>query len=226
LEAATLPLFIRKMDKYIISGYCRIKENWIETSREGRQYNTQFADFSDFMKSLYLSGGIDYPKFYKMDNLCKIALISSEYLVKETGLRGKYDAESIGIIIENRSASIDSDSRHAESFKDKRNYFPSPAIFVYTLPNIAVGEICIRNGIKGENALFIFDEFDADFVFDYINILLKTKKVESCLGGWIEYSQNGYESFLFLVEEENKLEQKEKTIPFTKEELKKVYFKN
>jgi hypothetical protein len=221
-----LPLFTGKMDKYLISGFCRIKENWIETSGEGKQYYTQSADFSDFMKSLYQRGGIDYPKFYKMDNLCKIALISSEYLLKETSFNGKYDGERVGIIIENKSASIDSDSKHAESFRDKKNYFPSPAIFVYTLPNIAVGEICIRNGIKGENALFVFDEFEADFALDYISLLLRTRRVESCLGGWIEYSRNGYESFLFLIEEENKLEQKRNTIPFTKEALKKIYFKN
>jgi hypothetical protein len=226
LEAVMLLSSIRKMDKYFISGFCRIKENWIETSGEGKQYYDQSVDFMEFIKSLYQKGEIDYPKFYKMDNLCKIALLSSEYLIRETGFRGKYNAEAAGIVIQNQSSSIESDSRHAESFRDKKSYFPSPAIFVYTLPNIAIGEICIRNGIKGENALFIFDKFEADFAFDYIELLLKTKRTESCLGGWIEYSQNGYESFLFLVEEENKLEQKKKTIPFTKDELKKIYFKN
>jgi hypothetical protein len=226
LEAVTLLSSIGKMDKYFISGFCRIKENWIETSGGGKQFYTQSADFSEFIKTLYQKAEIDYPKFYKMDNLCKIALISSEYLIKGTGFRGKYDAETVGIVLQNKSSSIDSDSRHAESFKDKKSYFPSPAIFVYTLPNIAIGEICIRNGIKGENALFIFDKFEADFAFDYIQLLLNTKRTGSCLGGWIEYSQNGYESFLFLVEEENKLEQKRETIPFTKDELKKIYYKN
>ena len=218
-------LFSGKMGNSFITAFSRLKNNWIETSLGGRITCNPTHSFTDLMKSLYVSAQLDYPKFYKMDNLCKLAFITSEYLLKDKELKGRYDGDDVGIVLENKSASIDTDSKHAESIKDKSNYFPSPSIFVYTLPNIAIGEICIKNGIKGENALFIFDKFNATFLEGYIKSLLIEEKILCCIGGWIEYSELGYESFMFLVEPENNVEQKDQTIPFNLEEISKLYNK-
>lgn len=221
--AATLLFYLRRMDKSFITGYNIIRKNYVETPNH--QIRGEGKEFSEFIKGLYQEYKIDYPKFYKMDNLCKLAFVASELLLKETDLKKRYSDEDLGIILCNGSSSIDSDSKHVESIIDKSNYFPSPSIFVYTLPNIAIGEICIRNSIKGENALFVFEEFNIEFSVNYIESLLRQKRINACIGGWIEYSEKGFDSFLFSVESESMLEPKQAAIPFSTEEIRKLYLK-
>ena len=91
----------------------------------------------------------DYPKYYKMDGLCRLGFIASELLLQaekaeETSI--KELQRSRGVVLFNRSSSISSDKKYLASIADKDNYFPSPSVFVYTLPNIVTGEIAIRNG--------------------------------------------------------------------------------
>jgi hypothetical protein len=86
----------------------------------------------------------------------------------------------------------------------------SPALFVYTLPNIVIGEICIRHHFKGENAFFIFERFNADFIVSYVSNLLDIQQLQVCICGWVELLGDEYKAVLFLVEKEKK----ENSIPF------------
>ena len=91
-----------------------------------------------------------YPKFHKMDRISKLAFLSGELLMKNVSFE-KYNPEDIAVIISNSSSTIETDKKFQASIAE----IPSPAIFVYTLPNIMVGEICIRHNLKGENLFFI-----------------------------------------------------------------------
>ena len=42
--------------------------------------------------------------------------------------------------------------RFQETIQHADSYYPSPALFVYTLPNIVTGEIAIRNKYYGETS--------------------------------------------------------------------------
>lgn len=97
---------------------------------------------------LYRSFVCDYPKFFKMDTLCRLGFIAAEILMKDE----KVDA----IILANRSASIKNDTDYLATISEG-NYYPSPALFVYTLPNIVTGEIAIRHHIQGETSFYILD---------------------------------------------------------------------
>ena len=139
--------------------------------------------------------------------------------MKNNPLTQKYASEDIAIVIANSASSLEIDTEHQRTISDKNNYFPSPSVFVYTLPNIMIGEIAIRNSIKGENSFFIFDKFDADFMSSYINSLMNSNKANCCITGWIEFYENKYEAFLYSVEkEEGHLK-----IEHTAQELKKLY---
>jgi hypothetical protein len=153
-----------------------------------------------FLRSVYRHYAIGYPKFFKMDNLSKLGFLSAEILLKgAAGLRD-FPQEAIGIILGNASSSWDSDEAHQESIRDRSRYFPSPSVFVYTLASIMAGEIAIRHKIKGENTLFVFDQFDPGFMVHYVSELFHSRRVACCLSGWIECQGDGYESFLFVVE--------------------------
>ncbi len=83
-----------------------------------------------------------------------------------------------------------------------------------------IGEICIRNGFKGENAFFVFDRFDANFIERYVTNLLDTEVLQVCICGWIELLENRHHAVLFLVE---KIANGINNNLFTVEYINKIY---
>ena len=150
-----------------------------------------------------------------MDNLCKLGWLASEVLLKGDFNADKYSPEEIGIILSNSNSSLDTDMKYAQSIHD----IPSPSVFVYTLPNILIGEICIRNQCKGETAFFLFDRFDASFIIQYVNNLMKNDILQVCICGWVDLVLNEYKAVLFLVEKDNN---NEKPI-FSKENVDNLF---
>ena len=151
----------------------------------------------EFLDSIYDHLSLSYPKYYKMDNLSKLGFLASEILLKSLDLKNKMP-EQTGVILMNANSSLDTDLKYFQSTKE----FPSPALFVYTLPNIMIGEICIRNGFKGENAFFISPDFDASFLTQYVNNLINNNILQSCICGWADLLKDDYEAFLMLVAKE------------------------
>jgi len=165
----------------------------------GKQLLKNISEGRDaFLKELYKILNCDYPKFYKMDDLSKLAFITSEALLKDKKL--PYDPDEIALVFSNASASLDTDIHYYDSVSDKANYFPSPAVFVYTLPNIMVGEICIRNKFTGENAFFISEKFDAKLLASYTENIFSSGKAKCVIAGWVEINDKDWESSLFLIE--------------------------
>lgn len=159
-------------------------------------FENKAADQTGFLLSAYNHLEIKYPKFYKMDNLCKLGMIASETLLKPGFVPSVYNPEDIGVVLSNASSSLDTDIKYFETV----NNIPSPSLFVYTLPNIVIGEICIRNGFKGENAFFVFNSFNANFMQQYVSNLLNTDILKVCICGWVELLADKYYTVLFLVE--------------------------
>ena len=83
--------------------------------------------------------------------------------------------------------------------KDRADYFPSPAVFVYTLPNIMVGEICIKYKIKGESVFFVNNQFNKKMLLEYSQDMIETGAAKICLMGWVDYTETDYHAVLYLV---------------------------
>lgn len=126
----------------------------------------------------------NYPKFYKMDGLSRLGFVASEILLNAE--KGETDKER-AIIFFNHSSSIASDRNYKESINDKDNYFPSPSIFVYTLPNIVTGEIAIRNHFHGETSFFILPDKDERMMEEILQASCRDDQSKSFLTGWIDY---------------------------------------
>ncbi len=204
-----------------ITTYCIICHNEIIIDDKCIYVKDNYSGFPDFIKSVYRNYKIGYAKFFKMDNLSKLGFITSELILKQGDFLSSYKNEEIGILISNSSSSLDTDIKYYNAVKDKSNYFPSPSVFVYTLPNIMIGEMCIRNKIRGESFFLISEKFDPDFIFNYINILFNTTEIQTCISGWVNYEEGNYESFLFLVEKENK--NIDRNINFAPENIRKIF---
>ena len=183
--------------EYYISSFCNIKNNTISLNGS-KVYSDDNNEFLEFIKAAYKSFETDYPKFFKMDGLSKLAFLAADVLLKSENLN-QDEENDIAVVFSNKASSIDTDRKHQKSIENKENYYPSPAIFVYTLPNICIGEISIKYKLFSENSFFIFENFNAQHLLDYANSLLATDKTEKVLCGWVELDADQYEAYLYLV---------------------------
>ncbi len=145
--------------------------------QEGKEHHS-------LLTTLYKQMIGNYPKFYKMDGLSRLGFVASEILLNAE--KGETDKER-AIIFFNHSSSIASDRNYKESINDKDNYFPSPSIFVYTLPNIVTGEIAIRNHFHGETSFFILPDKDERMMEEILQASCRDAQSKSFLTGWIDY---------------------------------------
>lgn len=153
-------------------------------------FNSSETDFAPFIREAYKNLGDNNMKFYKMDDLCKLGYVAAGYLLKETD----YQPEEIGIILANASSSLDTDCKHQTLISKEGDKVASPAVFVYTLPNVVLGEICIRHKIKGENTFFVCPHYEPDSLEDYARIVMAKGKLRTCIIGWCELMDGQYQA--------------------------------
>ena len=143
----------------------------------------------------------DYPKFYKMDMLSRLGFVASELLLaaeKTHIVQG--DSQTImqedsqshptadrAVILFNHSSTRCADKSYFETICDNDNFFPSPSLFVYTLPNIVTGEIAIRNQYHGETAFYILKERNEKLMAQIQQTAFMDADTESILTGWLDY---------------------------------------
>ena len=152
--------------------------------------NSPETDFAPFIREAYKHLGENNMKFYKMDNLCKLGYVAAGYLLKDTN----YRPEEIGIILANASSSLDTDCKHQAIINKEGDKAASPAVFVYTLPNVVLGEICIRHKIQGENTFFVCQQSDIASLEDYARIVMAKGKLRTCIIGWCELLDGHYQA--------------------------------
>jgi len=200
-------------EKKHITASCEIRDDVVYKNSKP-VFTNKDQDLSGFLESIYRNLEIKYPKFHKMDRLCGLGFLATEILLKGVFRKERYRPDEIAVVFANSSASLDTDIRYQESLKT----MASPALFVYTLPNIMIGEICIRNNFKGENAFFVFKQFDATFMEQYVSNLLDNGIARACICGWVEILREEYQVFLMLVEKE----QFSQSLLFTKKNIIKT----
>lgn len=199
---------------YILS-YCKIKNNTIFVDGDAIFSDKKADSFADFSKKAYKENKLSYPKFFKMDNLCKLAFLSAEFLAKQVG---KFD-KNTAIVLSNNASSLETDRSYQQTIQDDKSFYPSPAVFVYTLPNITIGEISIKHQLRSENVFFVSQEFNEELLFNYTSVLIANKKSNNVLCGWVNFDGESYNSFVYLVSTSGER-------LHTKEFIKELYLNN
>jgi hypothetical protein len=154
------------------------------------------ASSGDLIGAAYQYFELQYPKFYKMDPLSRLGWITAELLLGPGWDTTVYRPEDIAIVLSNANSSLDTDYRYNDTIRD----IPSPSVFVYTLPNIMIGEISIRHGIKGESAFFLSPSFDPVLLAGYAGLLLQQGIANVAIVGWVDLLGDDYKAALFLIE--------------------------
>lgn len=157
------------------------------------------------LNDVYRSKIGDYPKFFKMDALCKVGFVASELLLKaetdgEISQRKAHGTSIRAVLLFNRSGSLNADTKYQATIQEADNFFPSPAIFVYTLPNIVTGEIAIRNLYYGETNFIVLDCMDLHTIDEQIANVFQDSETESVLTGWVDcYDENHFEARMLII---------------------------
>lgn len=185
-----------------VSASCTIKNGQIIVNNRLVYENKEIISEEEWIKSAFKNLRLSYPKFYKMDNLAKLGFVTTQYLLKEQNLLEKYDKKKISLLFSNSVSSLDTDIKHQISINDPEKYYPSPAVFVYTLPNILLGEICIKEKIQGETLFFISEKNNRNFREMYLHILFETTDTEAVITGWVDCLGNEYNAEISFIEKE------------------------
>ena len=139
----------------------------------------------------------DYPKFYKMDILARLAFVATEKVLSNSPL--KEEDKKPAIILFNHSSSVVADRQFFDTIRDAENYFPSPSVFVYTLPNITAGEVAIRHHLCGETSFYILPERDEALMQQILEATLAQTNATSAISGWVDAeSETCYECELSM----------------------------
>lgn len=73
-------------------------------------------------------------------------------------------------------------------------------MFVYTLPNIMLGQVAIKHGLKGESTFFAFPDKSSNFIREYTASLIAEGRMDAVLWGWCEFDGGSYDCELTLTE--------------------------
>lgn len=180
------------MSNYILS-HTKIKHNGLWHNGNLISKNDETVNSIGLLEGSYKSLNLSYPKFFKMDALSKLGILCAEPILNDENVNDLFAKEKTAIILSNKNSSLQTDVAYAKTMAD----FPSPALFVYTLPNIVTGEIAIKHKITGENAFFIEPIFNAELLHNYAELLLQENDAALC--GWLNIDETSYEGFLYFV---------------------------
>ncbi len=150
------------------------------------QYSLPQSDepFGGVIRSEYKQLGVPNMKFFKMSDLCKALYIATENLLRDFDLT-VYEPTRRAIILANSVSSLEADAQHQQIVDRHLPEGASPAVFVYTLPNVAAGEVCIKHKFQGDNTFFVEDA-DSGLSEAYARRLIADDKADIAICGWCD----------------------------------------
>ncbi len=157
-------------------------------------FKGESSEIGPFLKSLYKHLDLKYGKYFKMDLLSKLGFLAAEILIDGVS-EITPETDEVALVFANASSSLNTDANYQESIAD----IPSPAVFVYTLPNIVIGEISIRHKFYGEHMFFIQKEYKKEELLKYTESLFTETNTRFAIVGWLEVNMNNeYNAQLML----------------------------
>ena len=153
--------------------------------------------FAEFIRGEFKSFGESNMKFYKMSDMSKALYVAVERLLAMENMR-EVEPTRRAIVLTNRTASMDADVIHQRILNQHLAEGASPAAFVYTLANVAAGEMCIRHKIQGDNTFFIDNE-DRGVEEDYARALIERGDADVVIAGWCDYLNENWKVNIKLL---------------------------
>jgi hypothetical protein len=170
--------------------HCKIEDGVAELNGNRIEYASHSG--ANWKKNLYKHLKLNYPKFFKMDDLSKLSLLCMELLKTSTN----FDEGELSMVFANKSASTFTDNKYVSSL-DKG--MPSPSLFVYTLPNVSVGELTIKHSFHGSSSFYITETL-SDLPIQELLQIEFNKGYKVVLIGWVEKSEEEDFGLFFMFD--------------------------
>ena len=158
-----------------------------------------FVPSAENVSALYRSLKMSYPKFFKMDLMSKASLLAAEQVLKNAGLSPDEPKPDMAIVLSNSTSSTCDDVEFQKTISPG-SFFPSPSLFVYTLPNVACAQIAIRNRIMGETSFYLHPFCSDDFILQTAEWAFTDPGCRRVLCGWTECLTDAPLCRMLLVE--------------------------
>lgn len=175
-DKATVPAKLRQTHHVSISPTEAILDGHkLSTTASGRALITE----------LYKTHLPDYPRFYKMDLMCRIGVVATELLLQAEGSSDEEHPMDRAVVILGRTGSLHADMAYLPTIAEG-NYYPSPERFIYTLPNIVAGEIAIRHHYHAETIYCSLPRRNALVESQICQSVFTDEAVGSAIFGWLD----------------------------------------
>lgn len=184
-------IFVFAMNTFI-SDFVRIRNAEVIKNGEkifqlSAEPELQAAEFYRLLK-------MSYPKFFKMDLLAQWGMVTAELLLQNSSPLAA-DPFRMALLFQNITASSHADQAYQKTLQE----IPSPALFVYTLPNIVMGEIAIRHSIKGENTFIVSKQFSPEHLVEYAQTLFDQVIADELILAFLEIGSNEADIFMLRI---------------------------
>ncbi len=151
------------------------------------------------LNNAWSSLGIELPRFPRMDRSSKLVAIGGSAFFIEGGALAGHSKDTIGMVIMGTHGSMDTDLKYQTQL-DADNH-AGPGMFVYTLPNIAMGEFSIQHGLHGSGLCLLNNALDLAQMREACEILLHEHGMESVICGWSDiFADQATATFMVVTE--------------------------
>jgi 3-oxoacyl-(acyl-carrier-protein) synthase len=149
----------------------------------GARFESAEGDADQRLAAAWGQLRIDYPRFHRADRLSRLLLLSAAPFFEANGPMAACDAGTIGMLLCTCTGSMESDARYQALLHDEG--VASPALFVPTLPSIALGELSIRHGLHGSGVCLMMPAPSASALAPAIG-MLKQQGMRRIVCGWAD----------------------------------------
>lgn len=148
------------------------------------RFDATAGDADARLASAWAALAQDYPRFHRADRLSRLVLLSAAPFFDPSGgpLR-EVDPEHVGMLLLSCTGSMESDARYCKLLRDEG--VASPALFVPTLPSIALGELSIRHGLHGSGLCLLMPAPEAAALLSAIG-MLRQQGMRWIVCGWAD----------------------------------------
>lgn len=138
------------------------------------------------LTDLYKRAVGDYPRFYKMDLLSRLGFLTAELLLKADEDNDKTEISECAAVLFGHHGSVVADRNYLRTIATPEDFYPSPERFIYTLPNIVIGEIAIRHQLHAETTFIYLPRYNESELQHLIQVYAERLPSKYLLTGWMD----------------------------------------
>lgn len=156
-----------------------------------------------------LNAGSPLPQ--RTSRISRLVMVGTEPFFLPGGLLHEVDKDTIGVVLMGRNGSALTDERYFGQILNEE--LASPALFVHTLPNIAMGELSIRHRLHGSGLCLMAERPEPSQLETACTMVARTDHAKWLICGWADTFADQAEAIFILLDATHEQAWKDTEIP-------------